>query len=90
MQIWKWALTPENPNIIEVPMYAQFLAVQIQHDMPQIWALVDENQPKKARTIMIYGTGKALPNKPGDYIGTFQTDGGTFVWHVFEYKGKLE
>ena len=61
------------------------MTVQIQHGMPQLWALVDEKAPIIYRTIATYGTGNMMPDgDPGEYVGTYQIHGGALVFHVFE------
>jgi len=39
------------------------------------------------RTFAIYGTGHKHEHVEGTYIGTFQLDGGSLVFHVFEECG---
>jgi hypothetical protein len=82
--IWKWTLT--QATTIDMPQGAQVLDVQVQHGEPQLWALVDPNAPKVKREFNVYGTGHDLPHNPGTYVGTFQMQGGAFVFHVFEVK----
>lgn len=84
MQIWKWTLEVTDAQSLKVPQDAQLLDVQVQGEMPQLWALCDESKPKVDRHIAIYGTGKPIPNQPGKYIATFQMRGGALVFHVFE------
>lgn len=50
-----------------------------------LWAEVDPDAPKVARTIVIIGTGHPFRDAPRRYIGTIQTGGGTFIWHVYEF-----
>jgi hypothetical protein len=82
---------------VEMPRNADILCVQMQDgrakgsvykvNAPRIWAIVDDSQPKELRRIVVVGTGWDLPADigRGEYIGTYQTDGG-FVWHVFATK----
>lgn len=86
MRIWKWTLIPTDVQTIEVPAGAKLLDVQIQCDMPQLWALCDESAPKEPRRIAIYGTGNPMPDEPGEYIATFQMHGGALVFHAFELR----
>ena len=48
-------------------------------------ALVDPDAKLVDRDISIHGTGHPLPNDPGTYIGTFQLQGGAFVFHAFDH-----
>lgn len=83
--IWKWTLDCETT--IDMPQDAQLLAVQEQFTQPQLWALVDPTAKMERRSFRIYGTGHALPDDPGRYVGTFQRLGGNLIYHVFETKG---
>jgi hypothetical protein len=74
---------------LSIPAGAQILCLQTQDDNAHIWALVDTDQELCSRNFEIYGTGHKLPDNPGTYIGTFQTNSGLFVWHVFESHFKI-
>jgi hypothetical protein len=80
--IWKWTLRPETT--INMPHGAKLLAVQEQRGEAQLWALVDPGAKTYPRTFRVYGTGHDLPDDPGQYVGTFQMNGGALVFHVFE------
>ncbi len=67
-----------------MPVGAKILDVQMQGDKLQLWALCDNEMPNEIRKIAIYGTGNSTPNDCGEYIATFQMDGGSLVFHVFE------
>lgn len=82
--IWKWSLVVTDVQAIQMPGGAQLLAVQMQGGAPQLWALVDPTEAhKEMRTIRIFGTGNPIGEYPGDYLGTFQLDGGALVFHAF-------
>lgn len=61
---------------------AKVLAVQVQHNTPCIWALVQPGEIESERVFRVYGTGHAIEG--GSYVGTFQLHDGAFVGHVFE------
>lgn len=83
MTIWKFQVQPHEP--ISMPVGAKILCVQLQHGEPMMWALVDENAPKKAKQFHIFGTGFDVPQDIVlNYVGTFQVVGGSLVFHVFE------
>lgn len=85
MRIFKYSLAITDLQIIALPVESRILTVQMQHNQPTLWAMVDESiTHKEARKIAIYGTGNPMPNEPGTYISTFQSYGGDKVWHVFE------
>jgi hypothetical protein len=84
MTIWKYPLEAVERQIIKMPYSAQILTIQTQHNQPCLWVQVDETQRPIERTIAIYRTGHPLPSGAISYIGTFQIDRGTLVFHVFE------
>jgi hypothetical protein len=88
-QIWKYELQIKNLQEIEMPIGAEILTVQVQDNLPVLWALVDVQAEKERRVIEVLGTGNNIHYGMGasrKYISTFQTIGG-FVGHVFEYTG---
>lgn len=84
--IHKYPVEIKKENIIPMPKGAQVLTVQLQNGLPYVWALVDPKAPQVNRSIEIYGTGHDIPDIETVrlYIGTFQSSGGIFVFHVFE------
>lgn len=87
--IWKYQLVAESVKI-EMPIGAEILTVQIQDGIACLWALVDPNADKEERIIEVFGTGHPVPYDMGvsrKYIATFQLNGGTLVYHAFEYTG---
>lgn len=84
MKIWKWTLAIVDRQYLQMPVGAKILTVQIQNEMPQLWALCNPEAPKETRAFGIYGTGNPMPNDPGHYIATFQINSGMLVFHVFE------
>lgn len=84
MRIWKWTLAITDRQTVEMPAGSRLLTVQMQGGHPQLWALCEETNFLIPRQIAIYGTGNPIPDKPGQYVATFQSHGGALVWHVFE------
>ena len=82
--IWKFELSLTDVQTIKMPRDARILSVQTQFGTPFIWAIVDSEEVKEDRTFIIYGTGHPCSCKKEDFIGTFQIDNGTFVFHLFE------
>lgn len=82
MNIWKFPLKVVSVQTIDMPAGARWLTVQMQSDVPCIWALVDPTEANTPRVVRIVGTGFGF-NGRGAYLGTFQLVDGT-VWHVFE------
>ena len=83
MKIWKWNLEVTDRQTLEMPTGAEVLTVQVQNEVPQLWALCHPMSPKERRIFAVYGTGQPISH-PGKYIATFQLHGGGFVGHVFE------
>jgi hypothetical protein len=86
MRIYKYPLQVTDVQILQLPKGARVLAVQCQHDAPQLWALVNEKQPPEPRVFVTYGTGNPIPDTAAQerYTCTYQMRGGALVFHVFE------
>lgn len=84
MKIYKYMLPVDNSVEIQMPKGSQLLCVQLQHERPYLWALVDPSLPTITRKLAIYGTGHQVDDAPGNYVGTFQLHGGQLVFHVFD------
>jgi hypothetical protein len=85
--IWKFILEVKDFQTFEMPIYAEILSVQMQVTHGCLWALVDPNAEIEERHFEIFGTGNPVGCDMGidrRYIGSYQTDGGMYVWHVFE------
>lgn len=84
MKIFKYALKNNNDQIIKMPIGATILTVQVQRNIPMLWAVVDEKvEMTEDRKIIVEVTGFPLSNYKR-YIGTYQLENGSFVGHVFE------
>ena len=81
--IWKYSINPRQ-NKIQMPSGAQILSIQTQRGEPQLWALVDPNNKKETRILQVYGTGWDMPEFPGKYLGSFQVEKETLIFHVFD------
>ncbi len=81
--IWKY---PVNIGrwTQSMPVDAEILSVQVQHKEVQMWMLVDPDAIMEPRGFDVYGTGHLMPANPGKFIGTFQIEGGAFIFHLFE------
>ena len=85
--IWKFPLEIKDYQEIHIPSAHRILAIQTQNEQPCIWALVESDSPQEKVPIYIVGTGhdaKTVVNLEANYIGTFQIQGGAFVFHVFK------
>lgn len=93
MRILKYKIDVTGKQVIKLPADSEVLTVQVQNGVPHIWAKVyDEESILKAHGeykeeehhISSYGTGNEIKNSCGRYIGTYQLDEGSLVFHVFE------
>jgi len=73
-----------DEQIVLMPIGAKILCLQIQNDIPCVWAVVDTSVGHEGRVFSTYGTGHETPKYPGIYIGTYQLHNGALVFHVFE------
>jgi hypothetical protein len=81
--IWHYPIG-RGYNRLKMPLGSQVLGVQVVMNEIRIYASVDVDQPnQEARTFTTVGTGWEHPSN-FKHIGTYQTDGGAFVWHVME------
>lgn len=74
---------------IAMPEGARVLDVQMRHDVPCIWALVNPNSAPVDRIFRLYGTGHSIQSDDIDnysHVGTFQMAGRALVFHLFEEK----
>ena len=79
--VWKYPLKLIDEQTVTMPGEARLLSVQMQHDTPTLWAVVDTNHPTEERSIYMHGTGHPVHNQAWYFIDTFQT--GQLVFHVF-------
>jgi len=83
--IWKAKLAPNDRMVVKVPRESVFLTVQMQQGIPVVWFEVEDTLPLEERYLYLAGTGCGLPEDEHlSYIGTFQTEGGHLVYHLFE------
>lgn len=87
-RIYKYELSSNSPQLIELPEGAQVLTAQGQHGRSVcLWALVDPERPTEKRYFEVFATGEAIPTDASvkrNYIGTAQLEGGRLIFHVFE------
>lgn len=89
VSVWKFPLRDDAEAIVRMPRHARVLSVQLQDGLPQVWALVDPQEPVVRRKFWIVGTGWTFnPVGLGSFVDTIQVDGG-LVFHVFD-GGEIE
>ena len=83
LTIFKYPISVQE-NLIELPVGAEILTIQLQNGEPYIWVkLDDEELDIEEHSFIVVGTGWNL-GEIGNYLGTYQTNG--LVWHVFHQK----
>lgn len=84
--VYKYRLEPGGFCLLAMPQAARLLCVQVQGDLPTVWALVDPKQPTVARKITILATGEPVKDDlvVANYIGSFQLASGALVFHAFD------
>jgi hypothetical protein len=82
--IWKYKFDIQDDFVIEMPKNANILTVQIQHDSPCIWALVETENSIEDRHFKLFGTGHQMYYIDIKYVGTFQMRTGNLIFHLFE------
>jgi len=87
-KIYKFNLRPGR-TVLDLPLEARPLTVQMQNGDPCMWVLLNPSQPTVRRIFDVYGTGHDMPDIPGHYVATFQMDGGAMVWRVFDAHPQL-
>jgi len=84
--IYKYELPVSDHFVLEMPLGARVLTVQIHRERPYIWVLADANQTvTESRHFCCIGTGHPIEeNGALNYIGTFKILVDTLVFHLFE------
>lgn len=81
--VWKYPIAVQSEQRIEIPEGALLLTVQIQGELPCLWAVVDRDAPLATLVLWTAGTGHPLPSTEGEYLSTYQLQSGALVFHVF-------
>lgn len=85
--IYKYPLPIGDSVSITMCEPAEILSIQVQHGVPFVWALIDDEGPPVKRKFRIAGTGHPLVSL-GEFkfrfIDTIQLEGGSLVFHVFQ------
>jgi len=83
--IWKFPLQLTDSQQIDIPMGYKILCVQAQNGQGCLWAEVMPDAQVKKATFLTLGTGHPIQHPANmEYLGTYQTNGGSLVWHVYE------
>lgn len=83
--IYKYGVSVADEFTLRMPKGARILSLQVQHCEPHIWALVDTKAPTVNRNFSLRGTGHSCTGlELAPFVGTFQLQNGTFVFHLFD------
>lgn len=88
--IHKYTLALNRMQVISMPKGAKILCVQLQRQVPCMWAEVPTNHTKVAtqeRTIAMYATGHDRVDPNAKYLGTVTFDDSLGI-HVYEVTPK--
>lgn len=83
-RVYKYPLQLGDWVTVVMPEGAEALCVQVQRGQLNLWARVTVGRPPVTHHFRIAGTGHDLGSNVGRHVGTFQLDGGSLVFHVFE------
>ena len=83
--VYKYPVPFGDTVEVEIPVFAKFLKLDVQHGFQYLWALVDTDEAPARRTFHWRGTGHDCSDV-GHYVGTVMVQGGAFVFHLFEGK----
>ena len=82
--IWKYPIPAEDSFTLELPDMAQPLCVQTQQGTPYLWVLLDSTYRTRPWQFYVLNTGQPVGERRlGRYLGTFQLEAGTLVFHCF-------
>ena len=83
--VFKYSLKIEAEQVIQLPLGAEPLCVQTQHNVPFLWALGDLDALPTNVKIVTFGTGHKVPSDMDlKYLGTYQLYSGDYlVFHSF-------
>ncbi len=69
---------------LSLPKGAEILSVQVQNETPCFWVLADPLEVQETRDFEILATGQPFDLTDQKFIGTFQLQGGSLIFHLFE------
>jgi hypothetical protein len=71
---------------VPLPVGADILTIDVQHDQVFIWAVVTPGSPMEERHFNFYPTGLEIPSSEnmGRYWKTVHLFNGRLVFHIFE------
>ena len=86
--VWKFPFDIQDEFTIQMPRRAQIVLVEMQKQMPCLWAEIEDDDaaPFEDRTFAIVGTGHMVPPASVHVASFQQLDlfGQSFIWHLYE------
>lgn len=86
LTVFKYPVPPGDNFTLALPEGARLLTVAPQSGEPQLWALVNTDNPPEDRQFRLAGTGHPIDEAEDTlhYVGTFHMMRGALVFHLFE------
>ena len=75
---------PLDRVTLKMPLDSRILTLQMQYGLPVLWVEVIPSRPPVPRNFVIVGTGTPVPDDARAYVGTWQQQGGSLVFHLYE------
>lgn len=87
--VYKQVLSFHTDQQIMLPVGAQILTIEVQHEELCVWYLCDPSKHVEPWTFRVVGTGISLPDDMNlfTYKGTVQLHGGALIYHTFVKQG---
>lgn len=89
LKVFKYQVEMSDYFELDLPEGARILIVDVQSNIPWLWALVDPSAPSEKRLFRFAGTGHPIEEDPDKlrFISTFKVDEGALIFHIFEVMG---
>lgn len=86
-KVFKYRLKDPG-EITEIVARAELSPVMVaeQRQQAHIWLEVAPGWPVRTRRFIVLGTGWDIPGT-AKHVGSYQSAGGMFIWHVYELEG---
>lgn len=79
--IYKYPIKIADTQILDMPVGADIISLQMQNGIITIWAIIDIEASLMPVKIRIFGTGIHYSDLVLRHIGSIQD--GDYIWHVF-------
>ena len=73
--IHKYPLNIIGEQRLMLPMYAQYLTIQLQYGLPVMWCVIRTEDPLRELVITMYTEEPIERNYTGTYLATIQLNG---------------